>query len=134
MAPNFQVDARAVRFISIVSVIVAAVFSGCVYFAVQLRPAGLAWALTLLSAALGVLLVRHAVVTFRGSLGVVVGDEAIRAGSQTIPYTEVERVETLGFGHLRLHASNGRRVMVCTYMFEDREGLTAFLTERLPKP
>ena len=132
MTPSYEVDQRAVRFISVTSVIVAVVFSGCVYFAVQLQPVGLAWGLTLLSAAVGVLLVWHAVSDFRSSLGLHIAEDAIRGGGQTIAYERVAALEKVGFGRYRLRADDGRSVTVCTYLFEGADKLEAFLHERVP--
>ena len=94
-------------------------------------------ATALVSVLVGLVFMRLAVRELRGAVGIVIDDGGIHRrgfigsiGAIDMAWPDIKRVEKLEFGVLGLENVAGKKLRICTYMFERREALERLFVAR----
>jgi hypothetical protein len=86
-----------------------------------------------LSSLLALLLIRSTARELVGTLRVRIDERGIATGDVVLTWAEIETLAVPTFGVLEL-AGNGKRVLLRTYLYDDRTKLLEFIAQHSGKP
>jgi hypothetical protein len=86
-----------------------------------------------LSCLLALFTIRVSVRELAGALRVRIDERGLGCGNVELAWSEVETLATPTFGLLEL-SGNGKRVLLRTYLYDDRAKLLEFIARRTGKP